>query len=101
MDYKNLDSQALYDYSVQKICSITASMATFAFNKSFASYVDKLNDDGSLKSFYQNKIEMGALFDARCFNIPKEEVVNCIIWRQLDGMRNAISSVGQTCFSQK
>ena len=63
MDYKNLDSQALYDYSVQKICSITASMATFAFNKSFASYVDKLNDDGSLKSFYQNKIEMGALFD--------------------------------------
>ena len=94
VDYKNLDSQALYDYSVQKLCSITASMATFAFNKAFAKRIDK-------DSFYQQKADMGALFDARCFNIPKEEVVNCIIWRQLDGMRNAISSVGQNYFSQK
>ena len=52
-------------------------------------------------SFYQQKADMGALFDARCFNIPKEEVTNCIIWRQLYGMRNAISSVGQNYFSQK
>lgn len=94
VDYKNLDSQALYDYSVEKLCSITASMATFAFNKAFDKRVG--ND-----SFYQQKADMGALFDARCFNIPKEEVVNCIIWRQLDGMRNAISSVGQKYFSQK
>lgn len=94
VDYKNLDSQALYDYSVQKLCSITASMATFAFNKAFAKRIG--ND-----FLYQQKADMGALFDARCFNIPKEEVVNCIIWRQLDGMRNAISSVGQKYFSQK
>ena len=41
VDYKNLDSQALYDYSVQKLCSITASMATFAFNKAFAKRIGK------------------------------------------------------------
>lgn len=101
VDYKNLDSQALYDYSVQKICSITASMATFAFNMSFAKRVASLREEYELKSFYKEKVEKGALFDARCFNIPKEEVVNCIIWRQLDGMRNAVSGVGQAHFSQK
>ena len=32
VEYKNLDSQALYDYSAQKLCSITARKATFSFN---------------------------------------------------------------------
>ena len=36
IDYKNLNSSAWFDYEVQKMCSISASMATMAFNKSFA-----------------------------------------------------------------
>ena len=43
---------------------------------------------------------MGAMFDARCFNIP-EEVCNLIYWRQLDAARNSIQMVGQTNFSHK
>ena len=43
--------------------------------------------------------EKGAMFDARCFSIPKEEVANCILWRQLDATRNSIQSVGQANFS--
>lgn len=39
------------------------------------------------------------MFDARCFNIPKEEVCNCIYWRQLDATRNSIQMVGQANFS--
>ena len=41
----------------------------------------------------------GAMFDARCFNIPKEEVANLIYWRQLDATRNSIQMVGQANFS--
>ena len=39
------------------------------------------------------------MFDARCFNIPKEEVTNLIYWRQLDATRNSIQMVGQANFS--
>lgn len=46
-------------------------------------------------------VERGALFDSRCFSIPKEEVVNCILWRQQDATRNSIQSVGQAYFSHK
>ncbi len=41
------------------------------------------------------------MFDARCFNIPKEEVTNLIYWRQLDASRNSIQMVGQANFSHK
>lgn len=39
------------------------------------------------------------MFDARVFNIPKEEFVNCIYWRQLDAARNSVQMVGQAYFS--
>lgn len=39
------------------------------------------------------------MFDARVFNIPKEEVTNLIYWRQLDATRNSIQMVGQANFS--
>ena len=41
------------------------------------------------------------MFDARCFNVPKEEVTNLIYWRQLDASRNSIQMVGQANFSHK
>lgn len=44
VDYKRLNSSAWFDYEVQKMCSIAASMATMAFNKFFESNVEKEND---------------------------------------------------------
>lgn len=35
IDYQRLTTSAWFDYEVQKICSIAASMATMAFNKFF------------------------------------------------------------------
>lgn len=40
IDYKKLDTAALFDYEVQKLCSISASMATLAFNKFFIDNVE-------------------------------------------------------------
>ena len=120
VDYQKFTSSAWFDYEVQKICSISASMATMAFNRFFSQEVDKwgvetfgwewyecgTNDpevvnspEWKLSEIYSKAIKKGALFDARCFNIPKEEVTNLIYWRQLDATRNSIQMVGQAHFS--
>lgn len=112
VDYKKLTSSAWFDYEVQKICSIAASMATMAFNRIFAEKVKEfIYNDGEnyennseeyrLCSVYKNAVNKGAMFDARCFNIPKEEVTNLVYWRQLDASRNSIQMVGQANFSHK
>ena len=138
VDYKKFTSSAFFDYEVQKICSIAASMATMAFNRAFADNVkleeyhweevvhhwykgfyfdDDLTDkeideiihknneefkDGCPQlEYHKTALEKGAMFDARCFNIPKEEVTNLVYWRQLDASRNSIQMVGQANFSHK
>ena len=112
VDYKKLNSSAFFDYEVQKICSITASMATMAFNKYFREYVDDFNEDyysswnhnkneDKLYDIYNDAVEKGAIFDSRCFNISKEEVTNYVYWRQLDAIRNSIQMVGQANFSHR
>lgn len=111
IDYKNLDSCAWFDYNVQKMASVAASMATYKFNKTFAEavdgYIESLNmfADSQIDTDYIETLlrarDAGALFDARVFNIPKEEVTNCIYWRQQDAVRNSIQAMGQAHFSQK
>lgn len=111
VDYKKLTSSAWFDYEVQKICSIAASMATMAFNKAFVKEVKKYSfelsmgihtdEERRLLDIYDKAIDKGAMFDARCFNIPKEEVTNLCYWRQLDASRNSIQMVGQANFSHK
>lgn len=98
-DYKNLETAAWFDYDIQKVCSVSASMATLAFDRCFLDVI--LSKNISLKDIHVDAVVKGALFDSRCFNIPKEEVVNCILWRQQDAIRNSINSVGQANFSHK
>lgn len=119
-DYDTLTTDAWFGYSVQKICSVAASMATYIFNKYFEELVNKwhINHYGiqtidnskayrgwdsekneQLYSNYLKSLEQGAFFDARAFNIPEDEVTNCIIWRQQDATRNAIQMLGQANFS--
>lgn len=108
-DFDTITTDAWFDYSVQKICSISASMATLAFNRYFKQYAEEAIDaicamqDQDIEAKYLatlNKcLESGALFDSRCFSIPEDEVANCLIWRQQDATRNAIQMLGQTYFS--
>jgi tRNA(His) 5'-end guanylyltransferase len=111
-DYRKLNSDAWFGYEIQKMCSIAASMATMAFNRYFREslerfYCDNISTvftscdeqlpcpDGvdTLLNAYRKALVKGAMFDARVFNIPKEEVVNCIYWRQLDAARNSVQMV--------
>lgn len=111
IDYMRLDSNSWFDYNIQKCCSVAASMATMAFNRAFAdllwSYynttavmLDLFSGRGnSYFEALEKARENGAMFDARVFNMPKEEVTNCILWRQNDATRNSIEMVGQAYFS--
>ena len=108
VDYDKLNTDCFFDYRVDKLCSIAASMATMAFNKFFrdnvGDYLYENYDDQYLTDYIetlQNAVDKGAMFDARCFNIPKEEVTNNFYWRQLDASRNSIQMVGQASFSHK
>lgn len=116
IDYQTLETSAWFDYEVQKLCSISASMATMAFNQYFDDEVNKWFDTACEENQiewdwdttekveeqfkkYRNAQYKGAMFDARCFNIPKEEVTNLVYWRQVDAVRNSIQMVGQANFS--
>lgn len=116
VDYDTLKTDCWFNYRTDKLCSISASMATMAFNKFFEKNVEiyiqncatdyetqGLCGEGTIEydlcKIYQKALEKGAMFDARVFNIPKEEVANLIYWRQLDAARNSVQMVGQANFS--
>ena len=111
-DYDTVTTDAWFGYGMQKVCSVAASMATMAFNKFFSeeyknymynfSFKDRkpTEEEQTYMEALYNKLSI-AMFDARCFSIPKEEVVNCFIWRQQDATRNAIQMLGQCHFSHK
>lgn len=114
IDYKTLETSAWFDNEVQKICSIAAATATLHFNKAYLENISEIRLPATLEymseekqsaflhyyHLYHDKV-FKAMFDARCFNLPKEEVTNYFYWRQLDAKRNSVQSVGQANFSQK
>lgn len=119
-DYETINTAAWFDYQVQKMCSIAASMATLAFNRAFDEKVEQeymsLEAESMFPSYpntdYIKELDNvykahekasfnGAMFDARVFSIPKDEVCNCFIWRQQDAVRNSIQMVGQANFSHR
>jgi len=100
VDYEKLETDAWFGNNVQKMCSVSASMATMVFNRNF----ERLLNLPSVPfgKFEKLKDKIGnAMFDSRVFTLPKEEVCNCLIWRQQDATRNSVQSVGQANFSHK
>jgi len=105
-DYDTLTTQAWFDKNIQKMVSVSASMATLAFNKSFVQNLDIFMDEyketeenTKLANKYLSRINT-AMFDSRSFSIPKEEVCNAFIWRQQDATRNSIEMVGRYHFNR-
>ena len=80
VDYKKEETESWFNNNVQKMSSVSAGLASARFSLMF---------------------EREASFDARVFVMPKEEVCNYFIWRQLDWKRNSIQMLAQANFSQK
>lgn len=85
-DYDKLTSQPWFDKNLQKVCSVSASIATAGFNEHLSAY---------------GFVTKPAMFDSRCFVLPREEACNYFIWRQQDATRNSISMLAQAHFSHK
>lgn len=106
IDYQSRESDAWFDNNIQKMVSVSASMATLAFNRTFKELCNNYfakseapDDEVKYLMALSKSMANGAMFDSRVFTLPKEEVVNCLIWRQQDATRNSILSVGQANFS--
>lgn len=125
-DYDKLTTSAYFDYNINKVNSITSSMATLYFNRIFREEIDRFSDNihneelrlrnrpvieqyeyyqsehikelNQVYQIYKSRID-SAMFDCRCFNIPESEVANYFIWRQLDATRNSIEMFGQKYYT--
>jgi len=110
-DYATIKTDAWFGYNVQKMASVSASMATMEFNRLFRKEFEDMvlgwNTDRKDITLLEDRLaklqdkQFTACFDARCFSIPVDEVCNCLIWRQQDATRNSIEAVGQANFSHK
>jgi len=80
IDYEEIQTQPWFRNEIQKICSITAGLAS-------AKMTWGLDEE--------------AVFDSRAFVIPPYEVCNYFIWRQRDWKRNSINMVARANYSQK
>ncbi|MEN7388381.1 tRNA(His) guanylyltransferase Thg1 family protein [Bacillus licheniformis] len=82
-NYDKLTTESWFDNNLQKIVSVSASLATAKFN-------EIMREEYPEKQF--------ALFDARAWVLPKDEVCNYFLWRQQDATKNSISMVAQANF---
>lgn len=106
------ESDAWFGNNLQKMVSISASMAGVAFNRywngNVAEYLCKYESDiiteeeDKYRITIKNKAEMlMPVFDSRAFIIPAEEVHNYFVWRQNDCMRNSIQGLAQSLYSER
>lgn len=85
---QSLESQPWFANRIQKIASITASLATLYFYKAISKFnLDLVGD---------------TCFDSRVFPLPNlAEAVNYLVWRQKDCQRNAVSKAAKFFLTQK
>lgn len=88
-DFATESTEAWFKGNVQKIVSISASIATAAFNAAREGRPETMGGKY-------------ALFDSRTYTIPdRVEVANYFVWRQKDATRNSIQMAAQAVFSHK
>lgn len=85
-NYDKLTTQSWFENNLQKLVSVSASLATARFNE-------------VMRQTHPEK-EL-AIFDARAYVMPKEDVNNYFLWRERDAMKNSVSMVAQSHFSNK
>lgn len=103
-DFDTLATDAWFDGNIQKIASVSSSMATAKFNMLRLGETMKLmeKDEIYLKPKGIKEFEKLATFDSRVFTIPsRTEVINYFVWRQQDAVRNSIQGLAQSKFSHK
>ncbi len=96
-DYTDIVTEAWFDGNLQKICSISASIATAEFNKirMYDHFADVLKKPRDPIAEYKP-----ANFDSRVFIIPEiAEVANYFQWRCQDASRNSLQMFARSLYS--
>ena len=106
-DVENPQSEIWFNGNVQKITSVSASIAANAFNKTMvytlanekANEYQKSEDKNGYDAFMEVLEMKFANFDSRIFVPPSQiEAYNAFLWRQRDWVRNSISMTAQAKF---
>lgn len=92
-DWKSLESQQWFGGKIQKICSVSAAIATASFLYQYMQTTGMNEFDGMMHTLPK--------FDSRVFQMPKEEVCNYYIWRQQDATRNSVQMLARSKFSHQ
>lgn len=87
LNNQKLDSESWFGNNIQKMVSVAASVASVEMT-----LLSPTIFKGETRP---------ALFDARAFVLPPEEVCNYFLWRQRDWNRNSIQMLARSMFSQK
>jgi tRNA(His) 5'-end guanylyltransferase len=85
-DQASHEAQAWFGNNLSKLVSIIASTFTMRFNQCMYHTYERWEP---------------ATFDARAFNIPREDAPNYFLWRQRDWERNSLQMLARTHFSHK
>jgi tRNA(His) 5'-end guanylyltransferase len=98
-----IDTQQWFGGRQNKIESVTAAMMTAYFNKFWVEneYGDGYMGDGHV--YFDDYIQnyKPAIFDARAFQCPKDDVANVFLWRVKDWERNSLNMYCEQFFSHK
>lgn len=93
--YKKLNSEPWFENCVQKMVSVSSSIAAVTFTLGSPHlFKDVLAEPRAEDA-------RPAYFDARVFVVPENDVVNYFVWRQQDATRNAMSMWARSLFSAK
>ena len=85
IDFETFDTQSWFENNIQKMCSISASLATAKFNqlRLLRKTFEDVNN-GNFKLIEQEKVKNQKLaqFDSRIFLVPnRSEAMNYFLWR--------------------
>jgi len=82
-------SQVFFDGRIQKLTSVIASLASVKFIR-------------LIEELIPEKVHLLPVFDCRVWNVPnKTEAVNCILFREIDCLKNSISMAARSFYSHK
>ena len=96
-DFAAIDTEAWFDGNIQKIASISAGIATAAFNR--ARLERKFQEGNGSLTVADYETLRDATFDSRVFALPDAtEAANYFTWRQQDASRNSVSMAAHALY---
>lgn len=81
-DFDTHDTQGWFNYELNKVVSLSASLFTAYFNQYMG-------------------VENVAMFDSRAFIVPQDDFPNVFVWRQRDWERNSLQMLSRFHYSHK